>query len=214
MMTGQGHFITLEGGEGSGKSTQAHHIQQFLKEHAIDAILTREPGGSEGAERIRDLLVQGKTDAWDASSEYLLFSAARRHHLVHKIWPALQTGQWVICDRYYDSSRAYQGVGQHLDMTFMDHVYQHIAGSFQPDLTLIFDINPEVGLKRALQRRHDEDRYEQMDIQFHHCIRQAYLDIARDDSKRCQLIQAQESVENVTRQILDILKSHFPQSLS
>ena len=209
MMKSSGRLITLEGGEGSGKSTQSYKIQEFLWTQNLDVLVTREPGGSEGAELIRQLLVQGQIGTCDPMSEYLLFSAARRDHLIKTVWPALEKGQWVICDRFYDSSRAYQGAGHFLDTTFMDQVYHTVANSLQPDLTFIFDIDPELGLNRALSRQNREDRYEHFNLDFHQRIRQAYLDIAEREPNRCHVIQAQHSVENVYQNIIDVLTYRF-----
>ncbi len=197
----RGYFITLEGGEGAGKSTQAKLIMEFLAAQNISAILTREPGGSVGAEEIRSLLVQGGAQRWDPISEYLLFSAARRDHLLHTVWPALEKGQWVICDRFYDSSRAYQGSGHGLNMSFIESVYQEVSGGFSPDLTFIFDLDVQLGIERALQRRGGEDRFEQLDLAFHKRVRNSFLNMAQDEPQRFQIIDASQSVEDIAHVI-------------
>jgi dTMP kinase len=205
----RGRFISLEGGEGSGKSTQARSIQAFLEERGIKVVLTREPGGSPGAELIRELLVQGEVNRWDPLSEYLLFSASRRDHLLHTIWPSLEKGWWVICDRFYDSSRAYQGAGGGVDAAFLERVYQKIAGDFLPDLTLIFDLPPEGGLERTQGRLYGEDRFEKMGFSFHQRVREGFLAIARQEPERCKLIHANCSPEEVRAQIYVCLEERF-----
>jgi dTMP kinase len=205
----RGRFITLEGGEGTGKSTQARNIKVFLESRGIKVVLTREPGGSVGGEMIRELLVKGQVNRWDPLSEYLLFSAARRDHLVNTIWPALKAGQWVISDRFYDSSRAYQGAGHGVDQTFIELIYQKIAEGFMPDLTLIFDLPPQGGLERTQGRNHSEDRFEQMELSFHERARQAFLYMVENEAERCKLIHAEQPVAQVTQQIYEILESKF-----
>ena len=144
-----GKFITLEGGEGTGKTTQIQNLHSYLTRLGIDCIVTREPGGTAEAEKIRNLLVQRDGGDWDPLSEALLLFAARREHLVKKIWPAMQKGKWVISDRFVDSSRVYQGLAQGLGETVIEGLYYMIAGEFEPDLTFIMDINPEEGLRRS-----------------------------------------------------------------
>jgi dTMP kinase len=176
-----------------------------------EVLLTREPGGSEGAEKIRPLLVSGNAN-WDALTEVLLFSAARRDHLVNKIWPALKEGKIVLCDRFADSTLAYQGYGRkddkELQQKLMD-LYQMIAGDFRPDLTFILDIDPEIGLKRSCDRLgNNERRFEDMDIQFHKNLRQAFLKIAQQDNQRCHVIQTNRSVEEIHQDITEIIKKY------
>ena len=206
-----GLFITFEGGEGSGKTTQIRLLAQALESMGKSVLLTREPGGSEGAEKIRPLLVCGNAN-WDALTEVLLFSAARRDHLVNKIWPALKEGKIVLCDRFADSTLAYQGYGRkddkELQQKLMD-LYQMIAGDFRPDLTFILDIDPEIGLKRSCDRLgNNERRFEDMDIQFHKNLRQAFLKIAQQDNQRCHVIQTNRSVEDIHQDIMEIIKKY------
>ncbi len=146
----QGKFITFEGGEGCGKSTQVGRLIHFLRAKGIKALPTREPGGSPGAELIRELHVTGEPDRWDAITETLLLFAARRDHLVRTIRPALQAGTWVICDRYVDSTMAYQGYGRGIDKATIDTLHTMVAGSMRPDLTIVLDSNPEVAMKSLL----------------------------------------------------------------
>ena len=209
----KGIFITLEGGEGTGKSTQIRLLQQALAAAGMDILTTREPGGTDQAERIRDLLLQGDSGAFDPMTEALLLFAARREHLVHKIWPALERGQWVISDRFADSSRAFQGYGMGLDMQVIENLYQMVAGKFQPDLTFIFDIDPETGLKRSLKRLKDsaitEDRYERMGLPFHQRLRNGFLEIAKKFPARCVVIDAAQDVQAIHQQVLKVVEQRF-----
>ena len=187
----RGRFITIEGGEGAGKSTQIGRLAISLRRHGIDVVETREPGGAPGALDIRKLLVEGATDRWDAISELLLHSAARHDHVTRTIDPALTRGAWVVCDRYADSTMAYQGHGHGLSREMIDNVTRIAVGSCWPDLTLILDAPVAVGLQRAQQRGGGaEDRYERMGVAFHERLRQGFHEIARRDPKRCRLIDA------------------------
>ena len=205
----RGLFITLEGGEGAGKSTQIQMLKSALENMGKEVLLTREPGGSKGGELIRPLLVSGETD-WDAVSETLLFSAARRDHLTHKIWPALKEGKVVLCDRFADSTLAYQGYGRGDNVENQKTVkalYKIVAGDFEPDLTLILDIDPKIGLKRSCDRiGNTEKRFENMDFSFHENLRNGFLKIASDNPKRCFIINANQSVENVHTDIMKVIK--------
>lgn len=204
-MTARGRFITLEGGEGAGKSTQLRLLADSLAACGIDVVLTREPGGSPGAEEIRRLLVSGEPGRWGGMTEALLHTAARRDHLERTVWPALDSGRWVLCDRFFDSTMAYQGYGQGLRRATIDAL-QHVAlGDFRPDLTLILDLAVEAGLARANARRGGEDRYERMDLEFHARLRDGFLDIARREPERCAVIDAAHPVEAVQAAILDVV---------
>ncbi len=192
---GRGRFITLEGGEGAGKTTQVALLQAALRGAGIDALATREPGGAPGAEAIRPLLVQGAPGRWDALGEALLHYAARRDHLVTTVRPALEAGTWVICDRFADSTMAYQGFGLGLGaepIAALDHM---VVGDTRPDLTLILDLPVTAGLRRAAARHGDAQRYERMDLDFHRRVRQGFLEIARDDPGRCLVIDAAGGIE-------------------
>ena len=195
-------FITLEGGEGAGKSTQMRLLAEHLRGRGIDVVTTREPGGSPGAEMIRKLLVEGPADAWDGTTEALLMFAARRDHLVRTIEPALRRGQWVISDRFADSTRAYQGHGHGFDLERIDALYRLAVGSFQPDLTLILDLPVKVGLARAAARRHAESRYERLGIDFHQRVRDGFRRIAAAEPQRCLLIDADAAVEVVRDRVM------------
>lgn len=200
----KGRFITIEGGEGAGKSTQIRALADWLRQRGLDVLTTREPGGSPGAEAIRKLLVEGATDRWDAATEALLHFAARRDHLVRTVWPALQRGQWVVCDRFADSTMAYQGYGHGLGREPIERLYAVTVGDFKPDLTVIMDIPVELGLKRALARhgaQQAETRYENMDIDFHVRLRQGFIDIALREPRRCRIVDASGTVEQVQARI-------------
>ena len=209
-----GLFITLEGGEGAGKSTQIQSLKKALEEEGYSVLLTREPGGSKGGELIRPLLVSGEAD-WDAVSETLLFSAARRDHLIHKIWPALQEDKIVLCDRFADSTLAYQGYGRENNPAIQATVkalYKIVAGDFEPDLTLILDIDPRIGLKRSCDRTgNTEKRFENMDFSFHENLRQGFLEIAKENSNRCYIIDANRTPDEVYTDIMKIVKEKICQ---
>ncbi|USG59560.1 dTMP kinase [Sneathiella marina] len=196
-----GRFITLEGGDGSGKSTQARLLSDFLKTKSIDVLLTREPGGAPGADEIRELILTGEPDRWDAVGETLLFYASRRNHLRLTVWPALEKGQWVISDRFADSTMAYQGYGNQLGEDVVSKVHDFAVGNFKPDLTFVFDMPAEEGLRRTDDRLHDEDRFEKMDIAFHERLRDGFLDIAQKNPDRCVVIDATKSIDAVQSEL-------------
>lgn len=191
-------FITLEGGEGAGKSTLIRRLATAFADAGIALETTREPGGSEGAEQIRRLLVEGDPGRWDAISETLLHFAARRDHVEKRIKPVLASGTWVLCDRFADSSIAYQGYGHGLGPDFVRTLWRMTLADYRPDLTLVLDIAPEEGLGRT--RRRDvsaEDRYERMDQSFHERLREGFREIARLEPDRCVLIDASRTVDEV-----------------
>lgn len=202
-MTGRpaGRFITLEGGEGTGKSTQVGRLKAWLEGRGRNVIATREPGGSPGAELVRKLLVEGPAERWDGTSEAFLHFAARRDHLRTLVWPALERGDWVVSDRFADSTRAYQGYGHGLDLAQLDRLYDVAVGDFRPDLTLVLDLPVEVGLARAAGRRGAETRYESLPAAFHERVRAGFLDIARRQAKRCAVIDAGQEIEAVAAAI-------------
>ena len=204
----RGFFITFEGGEGTGKSTQCRELVAALEKRGIPCLLTREPGGSPGAEEIRNLLVNGEKGRWDSLTEMLLFMAARRNHLMTRILPALREGKVVVCDRFLDSTLAYQGYGYGKNQETIDainSVYHLIAGDFYPDLTIVLDIDPVVGLKRSCDRAgNTEKRFESMDLSFHQNLRQGFLDLAKNNS-RYVIIDATDSVENIHGKIVDLV---------
>lgn len=199
--TARGRFITLEGGEGAGKSTQLRRLADTLAARGIDVVTTREPGGSPGAEEIRALLVSGETGRWGPVTEALLHTAARRDHLECTVWPALDAGRWVLCDRFLDSTMAYQGYGLGLGRDLIEGLQRTALGDFRPDLTLILDIVVEAGLRRAATRPGGEDRYERMDIGFHQRLRDGFLDIARLEPGRCAVVDADADIDTVQARV-------------
>ena len=206
-------FITFEGGEGAGKSTQIRLLASWLEGRGVDVLLTREPGGSPSAELIRGLLLKGDVDKWLPISEALLLAAARADHIERTIKPALAAGKWVLCDRFYDSSIAYQGAAGGLGIQRVRDIQQIAFGNMRPDLTVILDLPVEKGLARALSRegaKSDmEDRFERMDKSFHETLRQAFLDIATDEPARCCVIDADNPIENIQEGVRSILQQRF-----
>ncbi len=203
-------FITLEGGEGAGKSTQARLLAARLRERGFDVALTREPGGTPGAEAIRALLVDGETQRWDATTEALLHFAARRDHLTRVIWPALDTGGWVVSDRFADSTMAYQGYAMKLGREAVEKLYAVAVGDFRPGLTLALDLDAESGLARARNRADKAgDRYERLGLGFHQGLRQAFLDIARREPERCRVIDASADADRVAAAIWSAVAKRY-----
>ncbi|NWG45714.1 MAG: dTMP kinase [Alphaproteobacteria bacterium] len=197
-----GRFITFEGGEGAGKSTQIARLAARLGAEGREVVVTREPGGTQGAEAIRSLLVTGATDRWTPLAELLLHYAARADHLDRLIRPALARGAIVLCDRFADSSRAYQGLAQGLGLERVEALDRVVTGRTQPDLTLILDIDPAEGLARAGRSgAGDETRYERMGTPFHDRLRAAFLEIAAGDPVRCRVIPAGGTAEEVEARI-------------
>ncbi len=205
-----GRFITLEGGEGAGKSTQARLLAEWLRGQGFDVLQTREPGGSPGAERVRELLVTGATGRWTPVGEALLHYAARAEHLERTIGPALAAGRWVVCDRFADSTAAYQGFGHGVDAQFIDSLYRAVVGEgFRPDLTLLLDLPVEEGLRRAAVRAGAESRYEQMTVEFHQRLRDGFLTIARAEPERCIIIDAIPGIDAMQAAIRDAVRSRL-----
>ncbi len=205
----RGRFITFEGGEGAGKSTQVQLLVAALAHRGIGAERTREPGGAAGAEEIRRLLVEGEPGRWDALSEALLVTAARRVHLRSTIWPALERGVWVVCDRFADSTMAYQGYGGGVPRTDLAALYRVIAGDFAPDLTLVLDLPVELGLQRAATRKGNETRFERMDRAFHERLRQGFLDIVQQEPQRCAVIDAAADIDTIHHSVLGLVRSRL-----
>ena len=220
-MTEKGLFITLEGGDGTGKSTQIRMLAAALAAAGVDTVTTREPGGTPQAERIRDLLLQRDSGSFDPLTEAMLMFSARREHLVNKIWPEMEKGKWVISDRFADSTRAFQGYGMGLDAALIEKLYTLVAGDFQPDLTFIFDIDPEAGLARSMKQKGQtqnatestEDRYERMGLAFHNRLRDGFLAIAKQYPDRCVIIDAAQDIQAVHRQVLQVVKDRYGLSL-
>lgn len=199
----RGQFISFEGGEGGGKTTQIKLLAEKLQAAGIKVIQTREPGGSEGAEALRHILLTGDVAAWSPISEALLFAAGRSDHLEKLIRPSLEDGVWVLCDRFLDSTRAYQGVAGNVPQELITTIEKYVVADSLPDRTYILDLDPKVGLARANARMADikaqsanlaEDRFENMRLQFHLDLRQCYLDIAKNEPKRCHVINADQAI--------------------
>jgi dTMP kinase len=204
-----GRFITLEGGEGAGKSTQIARLKAWLEGRGHRVTATREPGGSPGAEMIRKLLVEGPVERWDGTTEALLHFAARREHLRSTVWPALKRGDWVVSDRFADSTLAYQGYGHGIERKIFDQLYEVAAGSFRPDLTIILDLPIEIGLKRAAERRGSETRYESLPHDFHVRVRSGFLEIAAREPGRCIVIDATGTVDAIAQAIADAVRDRL-----
>lgn len=215
-----GKFITLEGGEGAGKSTQAELLAKRLRAIGIDVIMTREPGGSPFAERLRDVLLDATTPEHSPLSEALLFYAARADHLEATIRPALEQGRWVICDRFADSTRAYQGTAGALDFHTIDTLDTLVVDKTQPDLTLVIDLDPEVGMKRANARRVSNhngedgsrtgpDRFEGRAETFHAALRRGFLNIAANNPKRCAVIDGNRDADTISAEIWDVVNARL-----
>lgn len=208
----KGFFITFEGGEGAGKSTQTRLLSDYLGAAGYPCVLTREPGGSTGAEEIRNLVLKGAVNRWDAMTETLLMFAARRDHLVHTIWPALAENKTVICDRFADSTMAYQGMGyteNGVGRKAVEQIYETVVGDFKPDLTIILDMPVEIGVERSLKRDSNANRYERMGLDFHRNLRQAFLKIAKKDPKRCAVVNAERSIEEIHAEIINIVEKRL-----
>jgi dTMP kinase len=208
---GRGKFISFEGGEGSGKSTQIKLLAERLAGAKLRAIVTREPGGSPGAEIIRHLVLSGMGKLLGPDAETLLFAAARDDHVRTVIQPALSQGTWVLCDRFSDSTRAYQGRLGNVAPGVLNAMQRVTIGDLKPDLTIILDVPVEVGLKRAAARRGagEPDRFESEDIKFHQDLRDAYRQIAEEDPDRCVLIDASATPDAVAAQVWTALRDHL-----
>ena len=198
-------FITFEGGDGSGKSTQVNLLKDYLDNLNFETIKTREPGGTPSAEILRDLLTTGEVEKWTPMSEALLMWASRYEHLIQVIEPALNSGKNVICDRFYDSTYAYQGVAHNLGIDKMEKLKKIIIGDIEPDVTFILDIDPKVGLKRSLDRPNQENRFESYNIDFHNKIRSAFLEIAKKNKNRCVVVDASLNEQEINNLIITVI---------
>ena len=195
-------FITFEGGEGSGKSTQIKLLAEHFELLGKSVVSTREPGGTPDGEAVRALLVTGEAGRWSAEAETLLNYAARDNHLNKIIRPALINGQTVLCDRFMDSTRAYQGYAGACTFHLIDELERSIVGATRPDITFIFDLDPVVGLERAkTQGKGKEDRFERMGLAFHQRLREGFIEIAAHNLERCRVINAADPIDNVARTI-------------
>lgn len=207
----RGRFITFEGGEGSGKSTHAGLLAQQLKQQGIDVIQTREPGGSPGAEIMRHIILSGAAKHLGGDAELLLFAAARDDHIRNTIAPALAAGTWVICDRFMDSTRVYQGIVGKTNPRLIRALERIVVGDYVPDLTFIMDLPADTGLARAQRRRGNSqaDRFEAESLQFHEMLREAFRTLARQDVDRCVLIDARKPKPAVFDQIWTAVRSRL-----
>ncbi|MFT4091964.1 MAG: dTMP kinase [Asticcacaulis sp.] len=206
----RGQFITFEGGEGAGKSTQVKALVARLRDQGLEVVQTREPGGSGGAEALRELLVTGDAGRWSPISETLMMYAARASHLEQTIRPALERGAWVVCDRFSDSTRAYQGAGGGVSPAFIDQIDQVVVGKDQPDMTLILDMPVEAGLKRALSRGDNENRFESKGIEFHNKLRQGFIDRAATDTLRYHIVDADQTIPELADNIWRLISGRWP----
>jgi len=208
---GRGRFVTFEGGEGVGKSTQVKMLASRLENEGVRVVLTREPGGSPGAEIMRHLVLSGMGKLLGAEAETLLFAAARDDHVRSVILPALNQGSWVLCDRFFDSTRAYQGSQGKVAPDVLNAMQRVTIGDLRPDLTIILDVPVEVGMQRAAARRGSgaADRFESEDVKFHKGLREAFRSIAADDPKRCVLIDATAAPESVSHIVWDAVRERL-----
>lgn len=204
-----GLFISFEGIDGSGKSTQARLLAQTLRSRGLDVVLTREPGGSPGAEEIRALVLEGPPDRWSAETELLLFTAARRDHLERTIRPALAAGQIVICDRFADSTRMYQGLRGAGLRAKVDALHALMIGQ-EPDLTVLVDMEPNTGLARALARQGHEERFEAFGADLQHAMRAGFLDLAKEQPGRFVVVNGAGSIEDVAQAVFAAVMPHLP----
>lgn len=205
----QNRMIVIDGVDGGGKGVQSRRLLESLRRAGHDAILTREPGGSPAAEEIRQLLVSGEPDKWDAMTELMLMYAARRAHLRDTIWPALEQGAWVISDRFADSSRAFQGIAGNLGLETVETIHRIVVGDFEPALVLILDIPETIALQRAQERGGKEDRFEKKGADYHAAVRSAFLQIARDGDERYAVIDAEQGRDEVSADILSVIERRF-----
>lgn len=204
----QGLFITFEGIDGSGKSTQARLLADHLNTQGHDVVLTREPGGSPGAEEIRALVLQGDPDRWSAQTEILLFTAARRDHLERTIRPALEAGKVVICDRFADSTRMYQGLSRGDLRQMVDDLHSLMIG-VEPDLTILIDMDPANGLERALSRQTVEERFEDFGVELQAKMRAGFLSLAEEFSDRFRVLDGGRAIDAVAHDVAETVAAHL-----
>ena len=207
-MKNKGYFISFEGIDGSGKSTQIQKLAEFLEARDFDIVITREPGGSKGGEEIRNLLLQGNVDRWSAETEILLFTAARRDHLERIILPALEEGKVVICDRFTDSTRMYQGMRGVNLRNLVDTLNEKVI-KFDPDLTIVIDINPEISLKRAKSRKIVEERFEDFGVDLQMKMRKGFLELAKEFGNRIEVVNGQQSIDKLAQDICSLVKARL-----
>ncbi|KKC39261.1 thymidylate kinase [Devosia epidermidihirudinis] len=210
-------FITFEGGEGVGKSTQVKRLLQNLQNYSIEAVRTREPGGTAKAEAIRSFILQGRSESWGAGAEAVLFAAARLDHVTQLIAPNLRNGTWVISDRFHDSTRAYQGLTGGVDDKLIAGLEVLALDGNTPDLTIVLDMDPEIAFKRVAQRAIEDglaltgDRFEKEEIEWHKRLREGFLQIARDNPERCVVISAEQAEDVLEATIWEAVSERFPE---
>ena len=210
-------FITFEGGEGVGKSTQVKRLLAALSHRSVEAVRTREPGGTPKAEAVRAFILQGRSEAWGPGAEAVLFAAARLDHVNQLIAPNLEGGRWVISDRFSDSTRAYQGLTGGVDVKLIDALEVLALNGHTPDLTIVLDMDPELAFRRVLERETEAvlaetgDRFEKEDLDWHRRLREAFLEIARKNPRRCAVIPANQSEDALHQEIWDLLMRRFPE---
>ena len=205
----KGLFITFEGPDGSGKTTVAKLVVEKLKEQGFDVVHTREPGGIDIAEQIRDVILNPKNTAMDPKTEALLYAASRRQHLVEKVIPAVEQGKIVICERFVDSSLAYQGYGRHLGFDDILSINEFAIGNVFPDLTVYLDVDEEVGLARVNSRNIEKDRLDSESIQFHHLVVEGYKEVLKRFKDRIHVVDASKSIDEVVNESLETIKSYI-----
>lgn len=211
--TPRGRFIAFEGGEGAGKSTQVRAVVARLRDRGLEVVQTREPGGSPGAEILRNLLVTGEAGRWSPLSELLMMYAARSDHLEKVIRPALERGAWVVCDRFADSSRAYQGAGGGVAPAFIEAVDEAVVADTQPDLVIVMDMPVEAGLRRAAARGDTENRFESKGAAFHERLRQGFLNRAAAVPERYRVVDADRAIDAIAADIWAALEAAFPEAV-
>jgi dTMP kinase len=206
----RGRFITIEGGDGAGKTTQARLLAARLEREGIAVCLTREPGGSAGAEAVRRMLLAGETTHWDAIGEALLLVAARRDHVTSLILPSLAQGIWIVCDRFADSTLAYQGYGRGVDLEQLAMLHRFAVDDLAPDLTVILDVSVDIAASRAASRATPKDRFERLDRAFRERLRQGFCRIAERDPGRCVLIDAAGNPDRIHQAVFAVVADRLP----
>ena len=204
-----GQFITFEGGEGSGKSSQINILKSKLIDKGIDVVCTREPGGTPSAEILRELVTTGEVNKWEPMTEALLMFASRYEHTKNLIIPSLENGKWVLCDRFYHSTYAYQGLGHGLGLKAMEALKKISIGEIEPDLVFFLDIDPMEGIKRTMSRHTNEDRFEKMDISFHTKLRDAFLGFSKTYSENSVVINADQEINKISDIIFEEIEKRF-----
>lgn len=209
-------FITFEGGEGVGKSTQVRLFRDYLQKAGAEVVMTREPGGCENALTLRKLLVEGDADRWDGMSETLMYSAARNEHLREVIRPELTKGRWIVCDRFADSMHVYQGEGRGMDYSFLQYISNAVVGDTWPDLTIVLDLPVETGLYRARGRQANmfENRFESIEDTFHQRVRKGFLKIAEENPNRCRVVSADADIDEVHKRVIHAFETFYKQKAS